>query len=282
MSDICGRRVERREQCNRRQKAQPSSLGYIGEEIEGQLPEAYYDVHASQFLMTVMVIARMLPAVATYFCDTFLWYTCYASVFTIFLQWRGKVSHAQQMGELLRDFQQIPNLFCEKVLNKSWPKPVILTGDAATSGDASGDSDDDAFGAKEQRYVRAVATVAATSEGLLDSVALTVVEDEVLIESGVKTAAPNPADFLPEAMDVKWQHFSRGWNSIVDSLRARDHITNKECTDLKFVFLQVVILSKYLTPRSTSYCPRCSPLQFSRGQTSTLGRWRSTLLSERR
>ena len=58
------------------------------------------------------------------------------------------------------------------------------------------------------------------------------------MESGVKTAAPNPADFLPEAMDVKWQHFSRGWNSIVDSLRARDHITNKECTDLKFVFLR--------------------------------------------
>lgn len=215
------------------------ALGYIGEEIEGQLPEAYYDVHASQFLMTVMVIARMLPAVATYFCDTFLWYTCYASVFTIFLQWRGKVSHAQRWANFLRDFQQIPNLFCEKVLNKSWPKPVILTGDATTSGNASGDSDDDAFGAKEQR-IRSGGGYGGGDlhEGLLDSVALTVVEDEVLMESGVKTAAPNPADFLPEAMDVKWQHFSRGWNSIVDSLRARDHITNKECTDLKFVFLQ--------------------------------------------
>ena len=47
------------------------ALGYIGEEIEGQLPEAYYDVHASQFLMFVLVVARLLPAIATYFCDTF-------------------------------------------------------------------------------------------------------------------------------------------------------------------------------------------------------------------
>ena len=31
------------------QKLSLPALGYIGEEIEGQLPEAYYDVHASQF-----------------------------------------------------------------------------------------------------------------------------------------------------------------------------------------------------------------------------------------
>jgi hypothetical protein len=30
-------------------------LGYIGEEIEGELPEAYYDVHASLELMWIMV-----------------------------------------------------------------------------------------------------------------------------------------------------------------------------------------------------------------------------------
>jgi hypothetical protein len=53
------------------EKLRLPALGYIGEEIEGQLPEAYYDVHASQFLMSVLVVTRMLPTVATYFCDTF-------------------------------------------------------------------------------------------------------------------------------------------------------------------------------------------------------------------
>ena len=103
------------------------ALGYIGEEIEGQLPEAYYDVHASQFLMFVLVVARLLPAIATYFCDTFLWYTLYASLFTIFLQWRGKISHAQRWAKFLRNFQQIPNLFCEKLTNKTWPKMVMVS-----------------------------------------------------------------------------------------------------------------------------------------------------------
>ena len=61
-----------------------------------------------------------------YFCDTFLWYTLYASLFTIFLQWRGKISHAQRWAKFLRNFQQIPNLFCEKLTNKTWPKMVMV------------------------------------------------------------------------------------------------------------------------------------------------------------
>ena len=37
------------------------ALGYIGEEVEGELPEAYYDVHASVELMWIMTVIRALP-----------------------------------------------------------------------------------------------------------------------------------------------------------------------------------------------------------------------------
>jgi len=216
------------------------ALGYIGEEIEGQLPSAYYDVHASQFLMYVLVIARMLPAVATYFCDTFLWYTCYASLFTIFLQWKGKVTHAQRWASFLRDFKSIPGLFCDKVLNRSWPKPVIISGASGTrdGSGGSGDSDSEDYLDDKVSIRKSAGKFGGVDEYLLDSVAVTMVDDDVLYESGVKTTSVDPADFLPEAMDIKWQHFGRGWNAIVQSLRDRDHISNKEAVDLKFVFLQ--------------------------------------------
>ena len=215
------------------------ALGYIGEEIEGQLPEAYYDVHASQFLMTVMVIARMLPAIATYFCDTFLWYTCYASLFTIFLQWQGKVSHAQRWGKFIRGFSQIPSMFCEKVMNKTWPKPVAIDGDFTADDRGVNDDNEETFRAKEVRQ-RSGGGIYGNelNENLLDAVALAVIDEEMIVDSNVQTFASQPAHFLPEAMDIKWQHFARGWNSIVDSLRARDQITNKESVDMKFVFLQ--------------------------------------------
>jgi len=223
-----------------KQKARLPALGYIGEEIEGQLPAAYYDVHASQFLMWVLVIARMLPAIATYFCDTFLWYTCYASLFTIFLQWRGKVSHAQRWASFLRDFKAIPSMFCDKVLNRSWPKPVIISGASGTrdGSGGSGDSDSDSYLDEKTPMRRSDGDRGGLDDHLLDSVAVSMVDDEVLYESGVKNTSVDPADFLPEAMDIKWQHFGRGWNAIVQSLRERDHISNKEAVDLKFVFLQ--------------------------------------------
>ena len=63
--------------------------------MEGELPEAYYDIHASLELMWIMTVIRALPAVTTYFCDTFLWYTFFATLFTVFLQWRGRITHAQ-------------------------------------------------------------------------------------------------------------------------------------------------------------------------------------------
>jgi hypothetical protein len=42
-----------------------------------------------------MTVIRALPAITTYFCDTFLWYTFFATLFTVFLQWRGRITHAQ-------------------------------------------------------------------------------------------------------------------------------------------------------------------------------------------
>ena len=70
-----------------------------------------------------MTVIRALPAVTTYFCDTFLWYTFFATMFTVFLQWRGKITHAQNWAFLLRTFATVPGLFCEKLLNRDWPRP---------------------------------------------------------------------------------------------------------------------------------------------------------------
>ena len=122
-----------------------ASLGYIGEEIEGEIPSSYYDVHASSVLMYLMTIMRVLPALVTYFCDTFVWYTVYATVFTIALQWWGKISHAQNWSFFLRSFSTIPYLFCDKCLNRKWPKPefVVRSGDRDIQKIAESDSEDD-------------------------------------------------------------------------------------------------------------------------------------------
>ena len=212
------------------EKLRLPALGYIGEEIEGQLPEAYYDVHASQFLMSVLVVTRMLPTVATYFCDTFLWYTCYSSLFTIFLQWNGKVSHAQVWSTFLRDFKSIPESFCKKIINRSWPKPTVM-GASVDDADSLGVSNDFALDGSD-------ADKAMRERLLDDAVALTVEDAPYSADVSVKDAIIDPVDFSVQALDIKWQHLSRGWNEIVDSLRARDHITNKESNDLKFVFLK--------------------------------------------
>ena len=71
---------------------------------------------------------RFAPAVTTYFCDTFLWYTFFATMFTVFLQWRGKITHAQNWAFLLRTFATVPGLFCEKLLNRDWPRPEVVRG----------------------------------------------------------------------------------------------------------------------------------------------------------
>ena len=130
------------------------ALGYIGEEVEGELPEAYYDVHASVELMWIMTVIRALPAVTTYFCDTFLWYTFFATMFTVFLQWRGKITHAQNWAFLLRTFATVPGLFCEKLLNRDWPRPEVVRGpggDYAGGGSSGSEGAHGAGGARPAR-----------------------------------------------------------------------------------------------------------------------------------
>ena len=199
-------------------------LGMIGREVEGELPEAYYDVHASVELMWIMTAVRALPAVTTYFCDTFLWYTFFATVFTVFLQWRGKITHAQNWAVLLRTFGQVPALFCGKLLNRAWPKPETIR----TEGD-----DDEATSA------------AHGSVGIMEPL---IGRRDVVLELHVEgtgesddlsgSDAVDPAGFLTEATDIRWQHFARAWNAIVKDLRARDHLSDCERDDLSFVFLR--------------------------------------------
>ena len=90
--------------------------------------------------MFVLVVARLLPAIASTATDV-LWYTLYASLFTIFLQWRGKISHAQRWAKFLRNFQQILNLFCEKAHQQD----MAQDGDGFDD-DANGDGSDDGDG----------------------------------------------------------------------------------------------------------------------------------------
>ena len=51
-------------------------------------------MHASSVLMYLMTIMRVLPALVTYFVIPLFGHR-YATVFTIALQWWGKISHAQ-------------------------------------------------------------------------------------------------------------------------------------------------------------------------------------------
>ena len=224
------------------------ALGYIGEEIEGEIPEAYYDVHASVELMWIMTIIRALPALTTYFCDTFLWYTCFATLFTVFLQWRRKITHAQNWAYLLRTFATIPGLFCDKLINRDWPKPEIVHGDSKSGGSsgASGGSGDD--GAGGHGSMGMMDPVGAERGGPRNKsgggyeptefVMEFPVEFTSQHESAASIAGADPVDFLPEAMDIKWQHFARAWNSIIHDLRDRDHLSNTERDDLSFTILK--------------------------------------------
>ncbi len=239
------------------------SLGYIGEEIEGELPEAYYDVHASLELMWIMTVIRALPAVTTYFCDTFLWYTFFATIFTVFLQWRGKITHAQNWANLLRTFATVPGLFCEKLLNRAWPEPEIVRGDSrggggggsGTSG-TSGDSDEGrtAHGSTgamdpllggtrlldlggDRRRGRDRSGGGYHADAPATDFVIELPAEMADVEGSPDSGGADPVDFLPEATDIKWQHFARAWNSIVADLRARDHLSDAERDDLSYTFL---------------------------------------------
>jgi 1,3-beta-glucan synthase len=224
-----------------------ASLGYIGEEIEGEIPSSYYDVHASTVLMYLMTVMRVLPALVTYFCDTFVWYTVYATAFTIALQWWGKISHAQNWSYFLRTFSNIPVIFCDKCLNRKWPKPefVVRSGDGGLRM-AESDSEDEMENPNNKMLGMAKGLSAGKSGGGYsahieesenpekDSL-LTITEQ--VDESDPNAYETNPADFCADALDIKWQHFGRAWNSIAKSLRERDHISDAEYHDLCFSFL---------------------------------------------
>ena len=201
--------------------------------------------------MYLMTIMRVLPALVTYFCDTFVWYTVYATVFTIALQWWGKISHAQNWSFFLRSFSTIPYLFCDKCLNRKWPKPefVVRSGDRDIQKIAESDSEDDmenpnnkmlgvAKGLSDKRTGKSGGGYSAHIDEIDDDskdALLTITEK--IDETDPNAYETNPADFCADALDIKWQHFGRAWNAIAKNLRHRDLLSDAEYHDLCFTFL---------------------------------------------
>ena len=249
-----------------------ASLGYIGEEIEGEIPSSYYDVHASTVLMYLMTVMRVLPALVTYFCDTFVWYTVYATAFTIALQWWGKISHAQNWSFFLRSFSTIPYLFCDKCLNRKWPKPefVVRSGEGSqkmAESDSEGDMENPsnkmlgmAKGLSDKRtgksgggYSAHIDKMDDDSRAGRDSL-LTITEK--IDETDPNAYETNLADFCADALDIKWQHFGRAWNAIAKNLRDRDLLSDAEYHDLCFTFCLAVTCRRFSMPRSMLSCRR--------------------------
>ena len=85
------------------------------------------------------------------------------------------------------------------------------------------------------------------------------------VEGSPDSGGADPVDFLPEATDIKWQHFARAWNSIVADLRARDHLSDAERDDLSYTFLvgrdveQIFDAPEYVVLPPMLSSSRCSP-----------------------
>ena len=293
-------------------RAKFAKLGYIGEEVEGELPEAYYDVHASVELMWIMTVIRALPAVTTYFCDTFLWYTFFATIFTVFLQWRGKITHAQNWAFLLQTFATIPNLFCEKLLNREWPRPkIVRSGDTgngykyAGGGSPCGSSGSEGkhgstgthdplggtrlldlsgggSGSRGQNQNRSGGGYAP--EGPVDFVIELPNEIGMDVEGNALVAGADPTDFLPEACDVKQQHFARAWNAIILDLRRRDHLSDAERDELSYTFLtgkdveQVFDAAEYVILPTMITSPVFSSTSLDTGRSAQYASFTRTLI----
>jgi hypothetical protein len=273
-----------------------AALGYIGEEVEGELPEAYYDVHASVELMWIMTVIRALPAVTTYFCDTFLWYTFFATMFTVFLQWRGKITHAQNWAFLLRTFATVPGLFCEKLLNRDWPRPEIVRGGGGDAGGSSSSGSEGAHGAGGSHDPLAGTRLLDLSDhrgrersgGVFgDNASEFVLElphELADAEGAAMAASADPVDFLPEATDVKQQHFARAWNAIVADLRRRDHLSDAERDDLSYTFLsgrdaeQVFDAAEYVVLPAMITSPVFSTTSLEAGKGSQYASFARTLI----
>ena len=276
-----------------------AALGYIGEEVEGELPEAYYDVHASVELMWIMTVIRALPAVTTYFCDTFLWYTFFATMFTVFLQWRGKITHAQNWAFLLRTFATVPGLFCEKLLNRDWPRPEIVRGGGGDAGGSSSSGSEGAHGAGGSHDPLAGTRLLDLSDhrgrersgGVFGDNAYNASEFVLELpheladaEGAAMAASADPVDFLPEATDVKQQHFARAWNAIVADLRRRDHLSDAERDDLSYTFLsgrdaeQVFDAAEYVVLPAMITSPVFSTTSLEAGKGSQYASFARTLI----
>ena len=100
------------------------ALGYIGEEVG--VNSERRDVHASVELMWIMTVIRALPALTTYFCDTFL---CTRSsppsspCFTV-----ARKGDTRELDLHAPYVCLHPGLFCDKLLNREGPSPTSCTG----------------------------------------------------------------------------------------------------------------------------------------------------------
>ena len=278
-------------------------LGYIGEEVEGELPEAYYDVHASVELMWIMTVIRAAPAVTTYFCDTFLWYTFFATMFTVFLQWRGKITHAQNWAFLLKTFGSIPNLFCEKLLNREWPTVEVVRSDTGSGGGhgspgssgsegvhGSTGSHDPLGGTRLLDLSGGTSSVRNRSGGRYNAdgagtdFVIELPSELTDVEGSALTSGADPTDFLPEACDVKQQHFARAWNAIIADLRCRDHLSDAERDDLSYHFLQggdveqVFDAAEYIILPNMITSPVFSSTSLDTGRSSSYASFTRTLI----
>ena len=260
--------------------------------MEGELPEAYYDVHASVELMWIMTVIRALPAVTTYFCDTFLWYTFFATMFTVFLQWRGKVTHAQNWAFLLRTFATVPGRFCEKLLNRDWPRPEIVRGGGGDAGGSSSSGSEGAHGAGGSHDPLVGTRLLDLSDHRgrerggdnASEFVLELPHELADAEGAAMAASTDPVDFLPEATDVKQQHFARAWNAIVADLRRRDHLSDAERDDLSYTFLsgrdaeQVFDAAEYVVLPAMITSPVFSTTSLDAGKGSQYASFTRTLI----
>ena len=138
----------------------------------------------------------------------------------------ARENHARaELGGVARTFGSVPALFCGKLLNRAWPKPKIIRTEDASEVDASSAAHG-SVGIMEPLIGRRDVVLELPRDATGES------------EDPSDATGADPAGFLTEATDIRWQHFARAWNAIVKDLRARDHLSDSERDDLSFVFLR--------------------------------------------
>ena len=258
-------------------KLELPALGYIGGEIEGEIPEAYYDVHASVELMWIMTVIRALPALTTYFCDTFLWYTFFATLFTVFLQWRGKVTHARRTGPSCSDVCLHPRALLRKLLNREWPKPDIVHGDSRSGASGGSGSSGESDGGRTGHRHRSGTMDPLSNMQLLNLQAARNAQPLRAAASASRlrgiSSSSSPQSWRiskirdPPRAQTRWISFLRRWTSSGSTLPARG--TALSPTSPRAITSQTpnatisasssspdATSSRFSTPPSTSLCLR--------------------------